>query len=69
VGPPSPAGPGREAAWDVEYYRPVPDGLWQAFGVDRLVFGNDWPMPAAPLTAFIGSVHDSFAGQGERAAA
>ena len=28
----------------VDFYRPVFDGMWEAFGEDRLVFGSNWPV-------------------------
>ncbi len=28
---------------DVEYYRPTLDGLWHAFGTERLIYGSNWP--------------------------
>ncbi len=32
------------APLDVEYYRPVLDVIWQAFGEERLVYGSNWPV-------------------------
>jgi len=29
---------------DPEFYRPVLDGIWEAFGADRLVYGSNWPV-------------------------
>lgn len=29
---------------EVDYYRPVLDALWSAFGADRLVYGSNWPV-------------------------
>ena len=29
---------------DVAYYAPTVDVLWDAFGVDRLVYGSNWPV-------------------------
>jgi L-fuconolactonase len=37
---------GRTAPGDVEFYRPVLDALWQAFGEDRLFYGSNWPVSA-----------------------
>ena len=28
---------------DVEFYRPVLDVLWNAFGEDRLIYASNWP--------------------------
>ena len=32
------------APTDVAYYAPTVDVLWDAFGVDRLVYGSNWPV-------------------------
>lgn len=39
-------GTGKEfsAPRDTEFYKPVLDALWQAFGEDRLIFGSNWPV-------------------------
>jgi len=29
---------------DVEFYRPVLDAVWERFGVDRLIYGSNWPV-------------------------
>lgn len=29
---------------DLEFYRPSLDKLWETFGVDRLVYGSNWPV-------------------------
>jgi L-fuconolactonase len=29
---------------DVDFYRPVLDALWKAFGPDRLIYGSNWPV-------------------------
>jgi len=29
---------------DMEYYKPTLDILWEAFGVDRLIYGSNWPV-------------------------
>jgi L-fuconolactonase len=36
---------------DVEFYRPVLDALWKAFGPERLIYGSNWPVSErfAPL--------------------
>jgi predicted TIM-barrel fold metal-dependent hydrolase len=36
-------GDGRTPA-DPGFYRPVLDGIWEAFGPDRLVYGSNWPV-------------------------
>jgi predicted TIM-barrel fold metal-dependent hydrolase len=40
-------GAGREyasAPADPEFYRPVLDALWSAFGEDRVVYASNWPV-------------------------
>jgi predicted TIM-barrel fold metal-dependent hydrolase len=37
---------GRTAPADVEFYRPLLDALWSAFGPDRLMYGSNWPVSA-----------------------
>jgi L-fuconolactonase len=32
------------APGDVAFYRPVLDGIWEAFGAERLVYGSNWPV-------------------------
>ena len=58
-----------EAPRDADYYRPVLDALWAAFGEDRLVFGSNWPVSAraAPLATVVGITRDYLAGKGEKA--
>jgi len=38
---------------EFDFYRPVIDVLWSAFGEDRLIFGSNWPVSErfAPLSA------------------
>jgi len=40
-----------DAPADVDFYRPVLDILWKLFGVDRLIYGSNWPVSEhyAPL--------------------
>jgi L-fuconolactonase len=61
----------KESPREADYYRPVIEVLWEAFGEDRLVFGSNWPVSdrAAPLSTVIAIVRDYFAGKGDRAAA
>jgi predicted TIM-barrel fold metal-dependent hydrolase len=35
---------GREVPAGVDFYRPVLDVAWNAFGADRLIYGSDWPV-------------------------
>ncbi|MBI2925563.1 MAG: amidohydrolase family protein [Verrucomicrobia bacterium] len=32
------------APQEVEFYRPVLDAVWAAFGEDRLIYGSNWPV-------------------------
>lgn len=34
----------QKAPKDLAFYRPVLDVVWSAFGVDKLMFGSDWPV-------------------------
>jgi len=34
----------RPAPTDVEFYTPVLDVVWNAFGSDRVIFGSNWPV-------------------------
>lgn len=34
----------RPAPVDLAYYTPTLDALWNTFGVDRLVYGSNWPV-------------------------
>ncbi|MCZ6636203.1 MAG: amidohydrolase family protein [bacterium] len=34
----------RPAPTDLDFYRPVIDTLYDAFGEDRVIFGSDWPV-------------------------
>jgi predicted TIM-barrel fold metal-dependent hydrolase len=56
---------------ELDYYRPVLDTLWRAFGEDRLVYGSNWPVceQAGPYATAIGVVRRYFAAHGSRAAA
>ncbi|HSA00581.1 MAG TPA: amidohydrolase family protein [Candidatus Paceibacterota bacterium] len=40
-----------DAPEEIEFYRPVLDKLWKAFGPDRLLYGSNWPVSErfAPL--------------------
>jgi predicted TIM-barrel fold metal-dependent hydrolase len=59
-----------DAPRDVEFYRPVLDGVWEAFGEDRLIFGSNWPV--SDRFATYGVVHSIvqsyFAARGKAAA-
>lgn len=34
----------KKAPLDVDFYRPILDATWEAFGDDRLIYGSDWPV-------------------------
>lgn len=54
---------------DVDFYAPVLEAMWEAFGEDRLVYGSNWPVceRAGDFAAGFGVVRDFFAGKGEEA--
>jgi L-fuconolactonase len=64
-------GTGREfsAPKDTEFYRPVLDTLWDAFGEDRLIFGSNWPVSArfAEYETVLRIVQPYFQSKGSRA--
>ncbi|MBL9135098.1 MAG: amidohydrolase family protein [Verrucomicrobiales bacterium] len=51
---------------DVDFYRPLLDTIWNAFGEDRLIFGSNWPVSAqfAPLEVVHGIVAEYFTERG-----
>ena len=53
----------------VEFYRPVLDTVWEAFGEDRLIYGSDWPVSErfASLATVQGIVTDYFTAKGRSA--
>jgi predicted TIM-barrel fold metal-dependent hydrolase len=57
------------AARDVEFYRPVLDGMCEMFGPERLIYGSNWPVSErfAPLATVHGIVADYFRGRGRPA--
>jgi L-fuconolactonase len=48
------------------YYRPGLDELWDVFGVDRLIYGSNWPVSdnAGPYDIVFGVVRSYFATKG-----
>ena len=54
----------------VEFYRPVLDTVWEAFGEDRLIYGSDWPVSErfASLATVQAIVTEYFTAKGNRAA-
>lgn len=62
---------GGKAPVDVEFYRPVLDVLWDAFGEDRLIYGSNWPVCEhfATLATVQGIVSAYFGRKSARASA
>ncbi len=65
-------GTGREqgaAPADPDFYRPVLDVLWDAFGPERVMFGSNWPVSSrcAPLATVFNIAHTYFSGRGREA--
>ena len=55
---------------EVEAYRPALDELWEVFGVDRLIYGSNWPVSekVAPYEKVFKLVFDYFTSKGKMAA-
>lgn len=53
----------------VEFYQAHLDVMWRAFGVDRLIYGSNWPVSErfAPLATVQQIVHDYFSAKGDKA--
>jgi len=47
---------GGRAPNTLDFYRPAVDAVWAAFGVEKLVFGSNWPV--SDLYAPFATVHD-----------
>ncbi len=54
---------------ETSYYRPALDQLWELFGVDRLVYGSNWPVSnlIAPYEVAFKIVKEYFASKGQEA--
>ena len=54
------------APHDVQFYTPVLDAVWEAFGENRLIYGSNWPVSErfAALATVQKIVHDYFAAKG-----
>jgi L-fuconolactonase len=54
---------------DADYYEPVLDALWDAFGEDRLIYASNWPVceSAAPYATVHAIVRGYFRKRGQRA--
>ncbi len=51
---------------DVQFYQPTLDAAWLTFGIDRLIYGSNWPVSErfASLATVQGIVTDYFATKG-----
>jgi len=58
-----------DAPAQAEIYQPVLETLWKLFGVDRLLYGSNWPVSGlnAPLGRVQQIALDFFAGKGQAA--
>jgi L-fuconolactonase len=54
---------------DLDYYRPSLDQLWETFGVNRLVYGSNWPVSekVGPYELMFKIVREYFATKGKEA--
>ena len=54
---------------EVAFYRPALDELWEIFGVNRVVYGSNWPVSAriAPYETAFKIVREYFAAKGQEA--
>lgn len=61
----------RPAPVDVDFYRPLLDCLWDAFGEKRLIFGSNWPVceQAGSYADCVAIVRAYFGEKGEEASA
>lgn len=59
----------KPAPKEVDFYRPVLDVAWEAFGEDRLIYGSNWPVSerAADYAVLQRIVLDYFANRGDAA--
>lgn len=53
----------------IDFYRPILDAMWDAFGTDRLIYGSNWPVSdrAGGFKAAIDIVKGYFSEKGEEA--
>jgi L-fuconolactonase len=58
-----------QAPGDTDYYRPVLDVIWDAFGQERLIFGSNWPVSArfAAYATVLQIVRSYFSARGTEA--
>lgn len=54
---------------DLDYYRPSLDQLWETFGVNRLIYGSNWPVSdkVGPYELGFRIVREYFAAKGREA--
>ena len=54
------------APHDAQFYTPVLDAVWEAFGENRLIYGSNWPVSErfAALATVQKIVHDYFGAKG-----
>ena len=55
---------------DVDFYRPILDAMWNAFGADRLIYGSNWPVSdrAGEFKVATDIVKAYFGGKGDEVA-
>jgi L-fuconolactonase len=55
---------------DPAYYQPRLDGIWETFGINRLLYGSDWPNsdPVGTYAEVLHVVRDYFTSKGREAA-
>ena len=65
-----PRGPNEEVRTDTEYYRPRIDEIVDVFGMDRVLYGSDWPNGDQwrPVPVGFKIVQEYFTGKGRSAA-
>ncbi|MGD0411265.1 MAG: amidohydrolase family protein [Verrucomicrobiota bacterium] len=65
-----PKGPDEEVRTDTEFYRPRLDEILDVFGIDRVLYGSDWPNGDQwrPVPAGFQIVQEYFMGKGRPAA-
>jgi L-fuconolactonase len=58
-----------DAPTEMQFYKPVLDALWEAFGEDRLMYGSNWPVSqnCATYAAVYGIVSEYFEAKGKTA--
>ncbi len=54
---------------EVQFYQPTLDAAWEVFGIDRLIYGSNWPVSErfASLATVQGLVTDYFTTKGQAA--